>query len=96
MRYPNGDPVANAAVSLSLRAQQLNMQEGELQYAGQFPVKLQQQELKSDSEGNVALELPAAKEPSRYILTLLANDAAAWRVKSTREILIERGATPYR
>lgn len=96
LRYPNGDPVANAAVSLSLRAQQLNMLEGELQYAGQFPVKLQQQELKSDSEGNVALELPAAKEPSRYILTLLANDAAAWRVKSTREILIERGATPYR
>jgi alpha-2-macroglobulin len=96
LRYPNGDPVANAAISLSLRAQQLNMVEGELQYAGLFPVKLQQQELKSDAEGNATLDLPAAKEPSRYIMTLLANDAAAWRVKSTREILIERGATPYR
>ncbi len=96
LRYPNGDPVANAAISLSLRAQKLNMVEGELRYAGLFPVKLQQQELKSDAQGEVALELPAAKEPSRYIVTLLANDAAAWRVKSTREILIERGMTPYR
>lgn len=96
LRYPNGDPVANAAISLSLRAQQLSMVEGELRYAGLFPVKLQQQELKSDAQGEVALELPAAKEPSRYIVTLLANDAAAWRVKSTREILIERGLTPYR
>lgn len=95
LRYPNGDPVANASISLSLRAQKLTMVEGELRYAGLFPVKLQQQELKTDAQGNVALELPAASEPSRYIVTLLANDAAAWRVKSTREILIERGLTPY-
>ena len=33
LRYPNGDPVANAAISLSLRAQQLSMVEGELRYA---------------------------------------------------------------
>ena len=95
LRYPNGDPVKQAAVTLSLRAQKLSMVEGDLSYSALFPVKLQQQELKSDEAGNLAFELPAAKEPSRYVLTLLANDSAAWRVKSSREILIERGMTPY-
>lgn len=95
LRYPDGAPVANAHITLSLRAQKLSMVEGDLGYGALFPVKLQQQELTSDSSGNVAFELPAAKEPSRYLLTLLANDSAAWRVKSSREILIERGMTPY-
>ncbi|MGL4207531.1 MAG: MG2 domain-containing protein, partial [Aeromonadaceae bacterium] len=95
LRYPNGDPVKQAAVTLSLRAQKLSMVEGDLSYGALFPVKLQQQELKSDDAGNLAFELPAAKEPSRYVLSLLANDSAAWRVKSSREILIERGLTPY-
>lgn len=96
LRYPDGKPVKNARLSVSLRAQQVTMVEGELQYAGLFPVKLEQQELATDGSGNAALTLPAAKEPSRYVLTVFANDGAAYRVKVTRELLIARGATPYK
>lgn len=95
LRYPDGAAVANAHLSLSLRAQKLSMVEGDLGYGALFPVKLQQQELTSDKAGNIRFELPPAKEPSRYIMTLLANDTAAWRVKTSKEILIERGMTPY-
>ncbi|WP_205882015.1 alpha-2-macroglobulin family protein [Leeia aquatica] len=96
LNYTDGRPVAGANVSVSVRAQQLTMVEGELQYAGLFPVKLEQQELKSDSKGQIALKLPAAKEPSRYVLTLFANEQAAYRVKVTRELLVQRGSNPYR
>uniref|UniRef100_UPI0010A95A33 hypothetical protein n=1 Tax=Mesorhizobium norvegicum TaxID=1085774 RepID=UPI0010A95A33 len=74
----------------------VTMVEGELRYAGLFPVKLEQQELTTDGAGNAKLELPAAKEPSRYVVTVFANDGAAYRVKVTRELLIARGATPYK
>jgi len=96
LRYPDGKPVKNGKVSVSLRAQQVTMVEGELRYAGLFPVKLEQQELTTDGDGNAKLELPAAKEPSRYVVTVFANDGAAYRVKVTRELLIARGATPYK
>lgn len=95
LHYPDGSPVANASISASLKGQQLAMVEGALAFSGQFPLKLQQQELLSDKQGEVRFSLPAANEPSRYILTLLASDDAAWRVKRTHEILIERGMTPY-
>ena len=95
LRYANGKPVENAKISVSVRSQQLSMVDGELQYAGMFPIKLEQQELTADSKGKVTLKLPAAKEPSRYIVTLLANDGAAFRVKSTQEILVERGVNNY-
>ena len=96
LHYPDGAPVANADISASLKGQQLSMVEDELRFSAQFPVKLQQQELKSDAQGEASFTLPPASEPSRYVLTLLANDDAAWRVKRTLEILIERGMTPYR
>lgn len=96
LRYPDGKPVKDAKLSVSLRAQQVTMVEGELQYAGLFPVKLEQQELTTDGSGNAALVLPAAKDPSRYVVTVFANDGAAYRVKVTRELLIARGATPYK
>ncbi|MFX8262383.1 hypothetical protein ABTL46_21255, partial [Acinetobacter baumannii] len=34
LRYPDGKPVKNGKVSVSLRAQQVTMVEGELRYAG--------------------------------------------------------------
>jgi len=95
LRYPDGKPVRNASVSLSLRSQQNTMVEGELRYAGLFPVQLKSEQLTTDSSGNVGFTLPAAVEPSRYILTLLATDGAAYRVKSTRELLIERSMASY-
>ncbi|NLP65900.1 alpha-2-macroglobulin family protein [Paraburkholderia sacchari] len=96
LRYPDGKPVKNGKVSVTLRAQKVAIVDGELRYSGLFPVKLEQQELKTDSDGNVTFTLPAAKEPSRYALTLFAQDGAAYRVRVTREVLIARGATPYR
>ncbi|MBB1607800.1 hypothetical protein A9972_12835 [Pseudomonas sp. UME83] len=94
--YPDGKPVANAKLQLSLRAQQLSMVDNELQYLGQFPVELSSTELATDAQGRAALELPAADKPSRYLLTVFASDGAAYRVKTSKEILIERGAARYR
>ncbi|NTV93976.1 MAG: alpha-2-macroglobulin family protein [Thiobacillus sp.] len=96
LTYPSGKPVAGGKVSLSVRAQQTTMVDGELDYAGQFPVKLEQEELTADANGIARFQLPAAKNPSRYIFNILANDGAAWRVKISRELLVERGAQPWR
>ncbi|MFZ5957587.1 alpha-2-macroglobulin family protein [Pseudomonas knackmussii] len=93
--YPDGKPVANAKLQLSLRAQQLSMVDNELQYLGQFPVELKSAELSTDAQGRAAVELPAADKPSRYLLTVFASDGAAYRVKTSKEILIERGAARY-
>lgn len=94
--YPDGKPVANAKLSLSLRAQQLSMVDNELQYLGQFPVELTSTELTTDAKGSASLDLPAADKPSRYMLTVFASDGAAYRVKTTKEILIDRGAANFR
>ncbi|WP_437881689.1 alpha-2-macroglobulin family protein [Pseudomonas sp. LRF_L74] len=93
--YPDGKPVKNARLQLSLRAQQLSMVDNELQYLGQFPVELTSSELETDGEGRAALNLPAADKPSRYLLSVFASDGAAYRVKTSKEILIERGASRY-
>lgn len=95
LAYPDGRPVANAKVELGVRAQRLTMVEGDLGYTGQFPVKLAGTSLTTDSGGMAAFSLPAAAEPSRYVLTALATDGAAYRVRATKEILIERGAGLY-
>lgn len=93
--YPDGKPVRGAHVDISLRAQQLSMVDSELQYLGQFPVKLETMNLVTDDHGAARMVLPAAEKPSRYLLTIFASDGAAFRVKNTREILIERGAMQY-
>ncbi|WP_312511675.1 alpha-2-macroglobulin [Massilia sp.] len=95
LRYPDGKPVKRAQVSLSLRSQKNTMVEGELRYSGMFPIELKTQELRSDDQGNVHFTLPAASDPSRYILTVLATDGAAYRVKTTRELLVERAVTSF-
>ncbi|HBA8424767.1 TPA: alpha-2-macroglobulin family protein [Escherichia coli] len=93
--YPDGEPVKDARVQLSLRAQQLSMVGNDLRYAGRFPVSLEGSETVSDDSGHVALNLPAADKPSRYLLTVSASDGAAYRVTTTKEILIERGLAHY-
>ncbi|MET3133021.1 uncharacterized protein YfaS (alpha-2-macroglobulin family) [Oxalobacteraceae bacterium GrIS 1.11] len=96
LRYPDGKPVADAHLSLTLRAQQNTMVDGELRYSGLFPVELKTQQLQADGSGNVDFALPPAQDPSRYILTVLASDGAAYRIKTTRELMIERSASLYR
>ncbi|HAW3316870.1 TPA: alpha-2-macroglobulin family protein [Escherichia coli] len=93
--YPDGEPVKDARVQLSLRAQQLSMVGNDLRYAGRFPVSLEGSETVSDDNGHVALNLPAADKPSRYLLTVSASDGAAYRVTTTKEILVERGLAHY-
>jgi len=95
LRYPDGKPVKNAKMTLSLRSQQNSMVDGELRYSGLFPVALKTEEVASDGSGNVDFSLPPAADPSRYILTVLATDGAAYRVKATRELMIERSSTTY-
>ncbi len=95
LSYPDGKPVVNARVELGVRAQRLTMIEGDLGYSGQFPLKLANTTLVTDSSGAAAFSLPAATEPSRYILTALATDGAAYRVRTTKEILVERSAGVY-
>jgi len=63
--------VKSAQVQLTVRAQTTTMVEGEMQYTGLFPVKLQTEALVTDSDGVAKFSLPAAKEPSRYVLTTL-------------------------
>lgn len=96
LTYPDGKPVARARVSLTARAQKLTMVEGELDYGGQFPLKLTQDELQTDGNGVASFSLPPADQPSRYILTALATDGAAWRVRTSKEILVERGSGSYK
>lgn len=93
--YPDGKPVANARAELSVRAQRLTMIEGDLGYAGQFPLQLSVASLSTDAKGMASFVLPAATEPSRYVLSVLATDGAAYRVRATKELLIERGAGTY-
>lgn len=95
LTYPDGEPVKDAHVQLTVRAQTTTMVEGEIHYTGLFPVKLQTEELVADSDGVAKFSLPAAKDPSRYVLTVFASDGAAYRVKATKELLVERSASAF-
>ncbi|BBA33559.1 uncharacterized protein sS8_1601 [Methylocaldum marinum] len=103
--YPNGKPVRDAKVELSLRARALTMVGDEIYYPyqnwypikaqGLFPQKLLQSELTVGSDGRAEFELPAAKEPSRYVLSVRGFDQAAYRVTAMKEILIQPGTKAY-
>ena len=96
LTYPNGDPVKNAALDLTLRAQILTMVQGELRYGGLFPVELTTASLTTNDQGEVKFSLPPAKDPSRLIISVLATDGAAYRVRKTSELLIERAAANWK
>ena len=96
LTYPNGDPVKNAAIDLTLRAQVLTMTQGELRYGGLFPVTLTTTLLNSDDKGEAKFSLPPAKEPSRFVLSALATDGAAYRVRKTSELLVERAEASWK
>jgi uncharacterized protein YfaS (alpha-2-macroglobulin family) len=96
LAYPDGRPVANAALRLSARSQVLSMVEGDLAYGSLFPVEIAEDKaLVTDAKGEVSFKLPAAKEPSRLVLSVLATDGAAQRVKASKELLVERAAAAW-
>ena len=93
--YPDGKPVKNAVVDMSVRSQKLSMIEGDLGYSGEFPLKIIDAIVSTDAKGFATFSLPAADSPSRYVLSALATDGAAYRVRATKELLIERGVNMY-
>ncbi len=93
LTYPSGKPVDSGQIELTARTQKLSMVEGELKYLGLFPLKLLQQSYQASKEGIAEIELPAAQEPSRYILQIRSTDKSAYRVTAAKEILIEEGLT---
>lgn len=95
LTYPDGKPVTHARAELTVRAQRMTMIEGDLGYAGQFPVQLTNDILTTDDKGYASFTIPGATDPSRYIFSVLATDGAAFRVRATKEILVERGADTY-
>ncbi len=95
--YPDGKPVREARLKLSARAQVLTMVEGDLLYGGLFPLQIDNdQDLVTNGSGEVEFKLPAAKEPSRLVLSVLATDGATQRVRATKELLVERAASAWR
>ncbi|MDH4275720.1 MAG: MG2 domain-containing protein, partial [Gammaproteobacteria bacterium] len=95
LTYPDGQPVKSAKVQLTVRAQTTTMVEGEIRYTGLFPVGINSEELTTNDRGIAPFKLPAAKNPSRYVLSVFASDGAAYRVKTSKELLIERSASLY-
>lgn len=95
LTYPSGKPVKNAKVELSVRSQHMSMVDGEMEYLGMFPLELQRSELRIDKNGVATFELPAAKDPSRYLLNISSEDQAAFRVTAKKEILIQSGLAQY-
>jgi uncharacterized protein YfaS (alpha-2-macroglobulin family) len=97
LAYPDGKPVRDARLKLGARAQVLTMVEGDLLYGGLFPLQIDNdQELITNASGEAEFKLPAAKEPSRLVLSVLATDGAAMRVRATKELLVERAASAWR
>lgn len=72
------------------------MVEGELCYVGLFFVKLEQQELIIDGDGNVKLELFVVKELSCYVVIVFVNDGVVYCVKVMCELLIVCGVMLYK
>lgn len=89
LTYSNGKPVEYADIDLYVRRQKLNVIEGDRDAESLFPVKIDDLKLLSDSSGIAEFELPKVNVPSRYILSVKAKDSASFRVKATRELLVE-------
>ncbi|MBK7890654.1 MAG: alpha-2-macroglobulin family protein [Bdellovibrionales bacterium] len=89
LSYPSGQPVVGADIDLQLRSEQMSMFEGSYSYVGAMPVELSEKAYRSNERGEIQFSFPAATKPSRYIASARAMDAAAFRVTTKKEILIE-------
>ena len=95
LTYPGGQPVRGAQLELAVRAQPLTMVEDEPRYQGRFPVKLLQNTLTVAEDGSADFSLPPAQTPSRYVLSVISTDGAAYRVTASQEIRIQPGTPAY-
>lgn len=95
LNYPDGKPVVDAGVQLTVKAQKLTMVEAQLDYLGNRMVALDKAELKTGKDGVAEFSLPAVDEPSRYVVSILSSDQAAYRVATSKEILVQAGQGRY-
>ena len=95
LAYPGGRPVAGAQVDISVRAQSLTMVEHEVRYEGLFAARVIQVRLTSEADGSATFQLPPAKVPSRYVVGAIASDGPTYRVRASKELLIQAGAGVY-
>jgi uncharacterized protein YfaS (alpha-2-macroglobulin family) len=95
LHYPDGAPVQDAAVSLSLKSQALSMVDGDARAGGRFPVKLQEQNLNTGKDGKAAFQLPAAAVPSRYVLKVEATQQGTFPVGAHAELLLPAAPSVY-
>ncbi|MBF0271518.1 MAG: alpha-2-macroglobulin family protein [Magnetococcales bacterium] len=91
--YPGGRPVSDLTLELNLRGQSLALSDYEQRQRGRFPIALAKKEWKTDAQGQVRFELPAAAEASRYTLRVAGSDGSSYRVSAVKELLID-SATP--
>ena len=88
LRNADGTPVGGANVELVLRSQPASMVNGEPQYQGAFPVKTSQDTIALDAKGQGRFSLPAAQQPSRYVIKVIASQHGDYPVSASREILV--------
>ena len=95
LHYPDGAPVDDAQISLSLKSQALSMVDGDARASGRFPVKLDEQSLKTGKDGKAAFTLPAAAVPSRYVLKVEATQEGTFPVGAHAELLLPAAPALY-
>lgn len=89
LTYSNGKPVKGASIDLVIRRQKLSIIEGERDAESLFPVKVEDFKFDSNDKGMVSFELPAVSVPSRYLLNVKSKDEASFKVKASKELLVE-------
>lgn len=94
LTYPNGDPVKAGRVEVEIRKQKLTIVEGELQYLDRFPVQVSKEPFVASDAGIVDFDVPPAAEPSRYVISVRAVDGGAFRVTTTKELLVQTSSSP--
>jgi uncharacterized protein YfaS (alpha-2-macroglobulin family) len=95
LHYPNGDPVADASVSLDLKSQTLSVTNGDPEFGARFPQKLAQSTLHVDAQGIARFSLPAAAVPSRYLLQAVASEHKIFPVSANRELILQPAPPRY-
>lgn len=94
--YPSGLPVAGARIEIDVRVQTLAMDARDVRYSGNFPLQLRKKSVQSDQNGEFQFKLPAVQRSSRYIIRARAEDKGSYRVRSTKEVVIQGKSSLYR
>lgn len=89
LKYPHGEAVPGANVRVIVLSEPYAMAGGQVISTSDEQSQVFDKTFTTDSQGRVPLELPAATNPQRYIIRVLANDASLAKVSATRELIIQ-------